>query len=232
VTREEAIASAQRCVDRLLAGKEPLRVLEAGCGSAAHVRVPAGAHVVGVDLSARQLERHPGLHERIQADLQEVALPARAFDLVVCWEVLEHLPEPERALARLADAVAEGGALVLAVPNLLSVKGLVTRLTPHWFHVAFYRHVYRVPGAGEDDQAPFTTHLRASIREAGLRQFAAAHGLEVALVAAHDVGPYLHTRHRAAGALYEAIRGAARALSRGAIGDSDLVMVLRRANAA
>ena len=39
------------------------------------------------------------------------------FDVVVCMEVLEHLVDPEDALARLLRMVAPGGSLVLTVPN-------------------------------------------------------------------------------------------------------------------
>jgi SAM-dependent methyltransferase len=231
VTREQMLSEVQSAVDRLLAGRPALRVLEAGCGSATHLRLPPGSRVVGIDVSAKQLDRNARLDERIQGDLQEYELPRRAFDLVLCWEVLEHLPRPRVALDRLAGAVAEGGVLVVAVPNLLSVKGLVTKLTPHWFHVAFYRHVYGVEGAGRDDQAPYPTYLRWAIAAPALARFAADHGLTVELLASHDVAPYLRSRHRAASRLYDAVRAGARVLSLGALRDSDLAIVFRRRRA-
>lgn len=41
-----------------------------------------------------------------------------------------------------------GGQIVVAAPNPYSVKGFVTRYTPHWFHVWYYRHVLHRPQAG------------------------------------------------------------------------------------
>jgi hypothetical protein len=47
--------------------------------------------------------------------------------------VIEHLPEPTKALDRLIAALNLGGGLVLAFPNLWSLKGLVTKFTPSSF---------------------------------------------------------------------------------------------------
>lgn len=228
MTREEAIARLQGVVDGLLRGKTGLRVLEAGCGSASHITLPAPRHVVGIDISARQLERNTSLDEKIQADLQAYDLPARAFDLIVCWEVLEHLPTPERAVDKLVAATAEGGIVILALPNVFSVKGLVTKFTPHWFHVAFYRHVYGVKDAGRDDQAPFKTFLRFSISAGAIRRAAEERGLRVVHFATHDVAAYVRRTNRPASLIYDAARGLARVLSLGGIGDSDFIIVLQR----
>lgn len=228
MTREEAIAGLQGIVDGLLRGKTPLRVLEAGCGSAGHLRLPAPRHVVGIDISAKQLERNASLDVKIQADLQSYDLPKDAFDLVVCWEVLEHLPHPERAVDKLVAATAPGGIVVLALPNVYSVKGLVTKFTPHWFHVAFYRHVYGVKDAGRDDRAPFETFLRLSISAPAIRRAAAKHGLRVVHFAGHDVAAYVRRTNRPASLVYDVTRGLARVLSLGALGDSDFIIVLQR----
>ena len=119
------------------------------------------------------------LHERIRADLEVHPLPPASFDLVVCWYVLEHLPQPRRALDRMAQSLRPGGLLVLAQPSLLSLKGLVTRLTPHWFHVWVYRHVFGRVNAGLDDNPPFPTYLRRTIRPAALRKYGRSHGLDI-----------------------------------------------------
>src|SRR5581483_10859289 len=42
---------------------------------------------------------------------------AKEFDLLVCFEGLEHLPEPDRTLGRLSDHAEHGLALVVSVPN-------------------------------------------------------------------------------------------------------------------
>jgi SAM-dependent methyltransferase len=57
--------------------------------------------------------------------LELADLPRGAFDLVTFWEVLEHLAEPKEALDRVAPLFAEGGILLVLVPNAGS---LVTRI--------------------------------------------------------------------------------------------------------
>ncbi|MCY1054791.1 class I SAM-dependent methyltransferase [Nannocystis sp. SCPEA4] len=115
---------------RELAGKlaqAPARVLDVGCGSgvwslAIAERSPT-TRVTGQDFpqvlesfSARA--QALGLGDRvatIPGDMHAVELPAGAFDLVVIANVLR-LETPERAaslLARLARAVAPGGALLV-----------------------------------------------------------------------------------------------------------------------
>ena len=47
-----------------------------------------------------------------------------------------------------------GGRAVLALPNILSLKGLVTRFTPWWFHVWVYRRVLGDASVGTDGIRP------------------------------------------------------------------------------
>src|SRR5271169_2726894 len=46
-------------------------------------------------------------------------IPSNAFDLVVCEQVLEHVPNVDRALDTLARVVKPGGRLVIGIPVFL-----------------------------------------------------------------------------------------------------------------
>ncbi len=81
-------------VARLLAGRPAPRVLEAGCGSSSRVALPAGRWLVGVDIAPRQLDKNTVLDEKHLGDLQTFSLPGAGFDLILCWDVIEHLPHP------------------------------------------------------------------------------------------------------------------------------------------
>jgi SAM-dependent methyltransferase len=161
-TQLEELTVLQDVVDQHLRDRNHRRVLEAGCGSVSHF--VHDAYVVGIDTSAVQLGRNGSLDERILGDVQSHELPGEAFDLIVCWNVLEHLPHPERALARFYQAVKPGGLIVLSFPHPLSVKGLVTKFTPFRFHVWARRHLAGRQHAGRDGRGPFPTFLRFSIR--------------------------------------------------------------------
>lgn len=94
------------------------RCLEAGGGGGSIAawlcrRVAPGGQVLATDLDTRFLEAldEPLLTVR-QHDILTDALPQGAFDLVHSRFLLEHLPDPMRALRRMADALAPGGWLV------------------------------------------------------------------------------------------------------------------------
>ena len=100
------------------------RVLDAGCGVGYGTRILAesGAlSVVGVDRERRVLEASDVTDlDRVrleQGDLLALPLPDDAVDLVVCFEVLEHVPDPLAALDELARVLVPGGTLVVSTPN-------------------------------------------------------------------------------------------------------------------
>jgi 2-polyprenyl-3-methyl-5-hydroxy-6-metoxy-1,4-benzoquinol methylase len=139
-----------------LKSKTRIRLLEAGCGSSSHVEFKAAVDTVGIDISKEQLDRNALMKEKILGDIQDYPLPRDEFDVVVCWWVLEHVPRPNDALANMFGSVKPDGLVVLAVPNLLSYKGIITKFTPLWFH-RLYSYAMRWRSH------PFPTYLRAAI---------------------------------------------------------------------
>jgi SAM-dependent methyltransferase len=156
------------------------RILEAGCGSGSNIPIPATAHVTGIDISAEELEKNTVVKEKIVGDLETFVLPANAFDLVVCFDVLEHLNRPALAMASMASAVKPGGLLLLAFPNVHSLKAVVAKYTPLWFHSAINRFIY-----GEKADTPgyinFPTVLDSSISPYKMEAFAENNGFDVEL---------------------------------------------------
>src|SRR5215475_14175326 len=140
----------------LLRGRDRIRVLEAGCGSASQIKFTAQVHAVGIDIEADELEKNAAVQEKILGDIQDYPLPKEDFDVVVCWMVLEHLSRPKDALANLFRTAKPGGIVILGFPNLASIKGLVTKFTPFWFHKVFYQLMHY-------ESRHFPTYLRTSI---------------------------------------------------------------------
>ncbi|MPZ28579.1 MAG: methyltransferase domain-containing protein [Micromonosporaceae bacterium] len=167
----------QRTVDALLAGRRGVRALEAGAGKRTRFRLPPDAYVVGVDTDPEAIARNLRLDQRVVADLADYHPTGSGFDLVTCWYVLEHVPDPGGLLDRLAGWTAPGGLLVLAVPHLHSPKALVTKLTPHRFHVWFRRRVLGYRNAGRPGFGPYPTTLRRAIAPRPLTRRLAGHGL-------------------------------------------------------
>jgi 2-polyprenyl-3-methyl-5-hydroxy-6-metoxy-1,4-benzoquinol methylase len=161
-----------------LPDKTPLRVLEAGCGSASQIQVQPDWYLTGIDLSERQLSKNTTLDEKILGDLETRRWEKGSFDLIICWDVLEHLPHPEKALHNLFAALAPHGLLVLAFPNVFSIKGLVTKFTPFATAKVFYRYLI---GEKRDfyELNQFPTYLRFAIRPRHVVALAQKNGLQV-----------------------------------------------------
>jgi 2-polyprenyl-3-methyl-5-hydroxy-6-metoxy-1,4-benzoquinol methylase len=100
------------------------RILDAGCGIGYGSNILAaagGAAVVGVDLSAPVIEAaRSGAHPAVALEVGDVAsldFDDDSFDLVVCFEVIEHVQQPERVFDELARVLAPDGLLLVSSPN-------------------------------------------------------------------------------------------------------------------
>lgn len=89
------------------------RVLEIGGGVMPRTPVAGGYFVDLSSVSLRKLRDNGGLTVRASA-----ALPfaEKSFDVVCAFEVLEHIPDDEQALAEIARVLRPGGAFFLSVP--------------------------------------------------------------------------------------------------------------------
>lgn len=197
------------------------------------VKLTSNVVIVGIDISSRQLTRNQSLHERILADIQTFPLPEQSFDIIICWDVLEHLDHPVKALTNFFRAIKPGGLIILAFPNLFSLKGLVTKLTPHAVHVWYMRHLLRMENAGVNDTPPFVTPFKLSVNYAAIGKLAKQLRGEVAFFALRESADMLYVR-RNFWFLNFALKAASlisRAATIGRIDamQSDCIMVLRAA---
>jgi len=133
------------------ARERPGRALEVGFGAGIYLRALAShyAQVVGTDLNQSQLEyvrSHTAdlanLHV-LADDITDSQLPVHSFDLVLCSEVLEHIPDPGRAIAGIRRIVAPGGLLIVSTPQRHSLMELACKLA---FMPGVIRLVRRVYG--------------------------------------------------------------------------------------
>ncbi len=100
-------------------------LLDVGCGDG-YVLDALGrrdARLAGVEVSSEAVARGKarGFDVRL-VDLEQGALPFEAaiFDVVLCYDVLEHLFSPERVLAEIHRVLRPGGKAFLCVPNTLN----------------------------------------------------------------------------------------------------------------
>jgi SAM-dependent methyltransferase len=114
-------ATARRALERIERRRSPGRLLDLGCwlGFLLDEARGRGWDTVGVEPSAFAsafARERLGLDLR-PGDLFTASLEPGSFDAVVLGDVIEHLPDPGRALDRIASLTAPGGVLYLALPD-------------------------------------------------------------------------------------------------------------------
>ena len=200
-----------------------LAVYEAGGGATSFLPldIMRRAHVTVVDIDETQNLNNDYADEKILGDIQTYRFQPGSFDLVICYNVIEHLPDVQAALLRFCECLKKDGLILIGAPNPNSLSGIVTKYTPHWFHVWFYRHVRGDMDAGKPGEAPFPTFFHPLVSLANLDAFAKAHGLEVIYRREYESPrfPEMRARKPAFGALVDL---AARAMNFLLLGNTDV----------
>ena len=101
--------------------RSPLRILDAGCGTGAMLdefKKWGDVELTGLDISdeAIRYTRTRGHDNLVQGDLSGLPFPDGSFDMVTSLDVIEHVPDDQRAIHELARVLAPGGVLVTTVP--------------------------------------------------------------------------------------------------------------------
>ena len=107
-------------------------ILDIGCGSGRHTAAAFdfnSGHVVGADRNVDDLKDAHGrmcFHESLGrkgrwslagADITHLPFKKASFDIVLCSEVLEHIPDHKKALVECMRVLKSGGHLVISVPR-------------------------------------------------------------------------------------------------------------------
>lgn len=94
-------------------------VLDAGCGTGLITRQLYGS-VIGLDINTwnlQQAKKHAAGANFILGDIENLPVKINKLDLVVCTETLEHLEQPEKAIAEFLRVLKPGGRLIGSVPH-------------------------------------------------------------------------------------------------------------------
>jgi SAM-dependent methyltransferase len=188
-------------VHRVLGAELPpgdLAIYEAGGGSTSFLPLDVlrRSHVTVVDIDEDQIRNNDYAQETILGDIQSYRFAPSSFDLVICYNVIEHLADVEAALSGFCETLKNGGLILIGAPNPKSLSGVVTKFSPHWFHVWFYRYVRGDKKAGLPGQAPFPTFFHPLVTLSKLEAFAKTHGLKVIYKREYESPRYPEMRTR------------------------------------
>ncbi len=223
----------QVIVDEHFANTPDPEILEAGCGSGSYINMPEGSRVVGIDISEEELDKNEVVTQKIVGDIQTYEFEGNAYDLIVCWDVLEHVPSPNSALQRFVHAVKEGGIIVLAFPNVRSVKAVVAKYTPHSFHKIVYKRLYG-ENYGDPGLITFPTYLSWEIDPKRIKEFAEKNDMTVVFESVHEssVQKRFRKKYKISDGIAKAINVVVKIFTLGMLDfiKSDCIIILRKPN--
>lgn len=120
------------------------RVLDCGVGSGSLsialdsiLKDPADFHAIDTSaemlVQAKSIMQHAGLRPQLQqADVLSLPYDNQSFDVVMAAHVLEHLPDPQRALAEMIRVLKPGGMVFLCVTRPSLFGAIVQLLWRTW----------------------------------------------------------------------------------------------------
>ena len=127
-----------------------------------------GIAAQGIELSAQEAgyaREKLGLEVHCRL-LSQSTLPKAGFDVVSCFEVIEHIPEPKAFVKEMAEYMKPGGSLVVMTDNFESnvvrkLKGSFPKWIPHT-HISHFGPkslrdcLNSVPGLELEKEASYT----------------------------------------------------------------------------
>ena len=131
-------------------------ILDVGAGrdpTLAPADRPAGCRYLGLDISAEELEAAGSdAYDAIYVhDIADPLAGLRDVDVIISWQVLEHVASLPRALANLRAMLSPGGSLLAQTSGTYAAFALAARAMPHRLRV---RALTRYLGHLEEDKFP------------------------------------------------------------------------------
>ena len=119
-------------------------LLDLGCSSGSFLEFMHGESwkLFGVEMSpqaAQAAEARSGAQVFV-GSVQDAKFPANSFDVITCFDVLEHLSEPRSIVNHVAQWLKPGGIFYVLVPNVESAEANV--FGSYWHGLELPRHLF------------------------------------------------------------------------------------------
>jgi SAM-dependent methyltransferase len=129
--------------------KQSGALLDLGCSSGSFLESlqlgsPQGVgwKLCGIEMStecAKIAEAKTGAQVFV-GHILDATFPRESFDVITCFDVLEHLYEPRRVMARVGEWLKPGGIFYVLVPNIDSAEARV--FGSYWHGLELPRHLF------------------------------------------------------------------------------------------
>jgi SAM-dependent methyltransferase len=125
-------------------------LLDLGCSSGSFLAFMGSDawKLYGIEMSpetARMAKQHSKAEVYV-GNILDAPLPPSSFDVITCFDVLEHLYEPRRVLQHVSEWLKPGGIFYVLVPNIDSAEARV--FGSYWHGLELPRHLFHYsPGS-------------------------------------------------------------------------------------
>jgi SAM-dependent methyltransferase len=113
-TWQRHVAAYEQCAPLLPDG----RVLDVGCGVGHSYELLAPRETIGIDIDPGSLEGQA--RETRVGDMRALPFADASFSALLSVQAIEHVPDPERALAEARRVLEPGGVAIFVTPNRLT----------------------------------------------------------------------------------------------------------------
>ncbi|MHB8754119.1 MAG: class I SAM-dependent methyltransferase [Candidatus Acidiferrales bacterium] len=142
---EKSAPSRWRKQRELIAkNKQGGALLDIGCSSGGFLGTMAGGswELFGIEMEAQTAEKAKAATgaEVFVGDALDAPFPAESFDVITCFDVLEHVYEPRRFLTKVLEWLKPGGIFYAALPNIDSWEARL--LGTYWYGLELPRHLF------------------------------------------------------------------------------------------
>jgi len=125
-------------------------LLDAGCAEGLYMRAIGDSvrYAVGLDVSNPKLVRgaarsYQETHLQFGlGNLEHIPFAATSFDLALCIQVLEHVPDHCAAITELHRVLRPGGILLVSAPTEKNELGAAYKLRLDWRHKSGHLHSF------------------------------------------------------------------------------------------
>jgi SAM-dependent methyltransferase len=124
--------------------KQSGALLDLGCSSGSFLESLKGEgwKLHGIEMSsdcAKVAEAKTGAQVFV-GHILDANFPRESFDVITCFDVLEHLYEPRRVMARVGEWLKPGGIFYVLVPNIDSAESRA--FGSYWHGLELPRHLF------------------------------------------------------------------------------------------
>lgn len=135
-----------------------LRLIDIGCGTGALTKeLEQYGECTGIDFSEQAVDfcRARGVRDVRLGSVEATGFEANTFDVVLCLDVLEHIPNDTKGIAEIKRILKPGGVAIIFVPVFTFLWSVTDELSHH------YRR-YRLPELTEKFRTEDFVLLRKS----------------------------------------------------------------------